>query len=218
MKFFIDTANIGQIKEAAKVGVLDGVTTNPTLISREQGSFLGILKQICKIFDGPISAEAISVDAEGMLDEARTLAKIHKNIVIKIPIIKEGLKAVKQLESEGIRCNVTLVFSSMQALLAAKAGASFVSIFVGRLDDASHVGIEVVRETAEIFRNYNLKSEIIVASIRNPLHVLEAALAGAHIATIPFKVIEQLVKHPLTDKGIDSFLADWEKVKIRSSY
>ncbi|MBN1350660.1 fructose-6-phosphate aldolase [candidate division KSB1 bacterium] len=216
MEIFIDTANIEQIKEAAKLGVVDGVTTNPTLISRVQGSFTEILNQICKLVDGPISAEVVSLDAENMIKEARNLAKIHQNIVVKIPITKEGLQAVKVLEAEGIRCNVTLVFNSMQALMAAKAGASFVSIFVGRLDDAGHQGTDVVRESVVIFRNYDLKSRIIVASIRSPLHIVEAALAGADIATIPFKIIEQLVAHPLTDIGIERFSADWEKVKTRT--
>jgi transaldolase len=215
MKIFIDTANLDDIREAAKLGILDGVTTNPTLVSREEGKFEDIIKGICEIVDGPISAETVSLDTEGIVKEGRTLHKIHKNIVVKVPITTEGLKAVKILESEGIRCNVTLVFNSMQALLAAKAGASFLSIFVGRLDDASHDGMNSVRETVAIFGNYGIESEVIVASIRNPLHVVEAALAGAHIATIPFKVIEQLAKHPLTEIGIKKFLDDWEKVKSR---
>ncbi|HEX9972638.1 MAG TPA: fructose-6-phosphate aldolase [bacterium] len=215
MKFFIDTANIEEIKEAAKLGILDGVTTNPTLISKVQGKFEDILKSICEIVNGPVSAEVVSLNAEEMIKEGRELAKIHKNIVIKIPIIKEGLKAIKQLESEGIHVNVTLIFSATQALLAAKAGASYVSPFVGRIDDISYWGMDLVRDMAIIFKNYDFKTEIIVASIRNPLHVVEAALAGAHIATIPFHVIEQLVKHPLTDLGIERFLADWEQVKSR---
>ncbi|MCU0643148.1 MAG: fructose-6-phosphate aldolase [bacterium] len=215
MKFFIDTANIEEIKEAAKLGILDGVTTNPTLISKVPGKFEDILKSICEIVNGPVSAEVVSLDAEGMIKEGRTLSKIHKNIVIKIPITKEGLKAIKQLESEGIHVNVTLIFSATQALLAAKAGASYVSPFVGRIDDISYWGMDLVRDMATIFKNYDFKTEIIVASVRNPLHVVEAALAGAHIATIPFNVIEQLVKHPLTDLGIARFLADWEQVKSR---
>lgn len=217
MKFFIDTANIKEIKEAAKLGVLDGVTTNPTLIAREQGTFKDIIREICEAVDGPVCAETVSMDTEGIISEGRNLAKIHKNIVVKVPITKEGLMAVKVLESEGIGCNVTLVFSSMQALMAAKANASFVCPFVGRLDDASHVGMELIQQIVDIYNNYDVKTQIIVASIRNPLHVVEAAMMGAHIATIPFKVIEQLVKHPLTDLGIKSFLADWEKVKSRSS-
>jgi transaldolase len=215
MKFFIDTANIDEIKEAASIGILDGVTTNPTLISREKGHPTEILKKICEIVDGPISAEVVSLDWEGMVKEGTEVAKLHDNIVVKIPMTKEGLKAVNTLKSDGIRTNVTLVFTAMQALLAARAGASFISPFVGRLDDISTPGMESISQIAQIFRNYSIQTEIIVASIRNPLHVLEAALMGADIATIPFKVIEQLSKHPLTDKGIDSFLKDWEKVKER---
>jgi transaldolase len=215
MKFFIDTANIDEIKEAASIGILDGVTTNPTLISREKGHPTEILIKICEIVDGPISAEVVSLDWEGMVKEGTEVAKLHDNIVVKIPMTKEGLKAVNTLKSDGIRTNVTLVFTAMQALLAARAGASFISPFVGRLDDISTPGMESISQIAQIFRNYSIQTEIIVASIRNPLHVLEAALMGADIATIPFKVIEQLSKHPLTDKGIDSFLKDWEKVKER---
>lgn len=217
MKFFIDTADINEIKAAAELGVLDGVTTNPSLISKVPGKFEEILKSICEVVHGPVSAEVVSREAAGMIKEGRNLARIHKNIAIKIPITREGLKAIKQLESEGIHVNVTLIFSATQALLAAKAGASFVSPFVGRIDDISYWGMDLVRDVATIFKNYDYKTEIIVASIRNPLHVVEAALAGAHIATIPFQVIEQLVKHPLTDIGIEKFLADWEKVKARSS-
>jgi transaldolase len=215
MKFFIDTADIQEIKQAAELGVLDGVTTNPSLISKVPGKFEDILRSICDVVQGPVSAEVVSLDAPGMIREGRELAKIHPNIVIKIPITREGLKAIKQLETEGIRVNVTLIFSPSQALLAAKAGASFVSPFVGRIDDISDWGMDLVRDIATIFKNYDFKTEIIVASVRNPLHVVEAALAGAHIATIPFKVIEQLVKHPLTDIGIQNFLKDWEKVKSR---
>ena len=215
MKFFIDTANIEQIREAASIGVLDGVTTNPTLISKESGKPEDILKEICEIVDGPISAEVVSLDWEGMVREGREVAKLHKNIVVKIPITKDGLKAVKTLAAENIKTNVTLVFSAMQALLAARAGASFVSPFVGRLDDISNEGMDLIGQIAQIFANYDIATEIIVASIRNPLHVQTAALMGADIATIPFKVIEQLVKHPLTDKGIDQFLKDWESVKNR---
>jgi transaldolase len=215
MKFFIDTANLDEIKEAASLGVLDGVTTNPTLLSREKdrGDFKTILKEICEVVNGPVSAEAVSSDRDGIVKEAEQLSKIHKNIVIKVPITKEGIKAMKILFSKGIRTNCTLVFSPIQALLAAKAGASFVSPFVGRLDDASHVGMDLVDQIVTIFDNYDISTEVIVASIRNPLHAVEAALMGAHIATIPFKVIEQLIKHPLTDVGIKKFLQDWEKVK-----
>ena len=215
MKFFIDTANLDQIKEAASIGILDGVTTNPTLISREQGAPRDIFKAICEIVDGPVSAEAIALDWEGMVKEGRELAAIHKNIVVKIPMTKDGLKAVKVLASEGIRSNVTLVFSAIQALLAARAGASFVSPFVGRLDDISTQGMDLVQQIQQIFSNYMIETEIIVASIRHPLHVLDAAMIGADIATIPFKVIEQMMKHPLTDRGISNFLKDWEKVKNR---
>ncbi len=215
MKFFIDTANIDEIKEAASIGVLDGVTTNPTLISREEGHPTDILRKICEIVDGPISAEVISLDWEGMVKEGTEVAKLHQNIVVKIPMTKEGLKAVKVLNSDGIRTNVTLVFTAIQALLAARAGASFISPFVGRLDDITTPGMEVISQIVQIFRNYSIQTEIIVASVRNPLHVLDAALMGADIATIPFKVIEQLTKHPLTDKGIENFLKDWEKVKKR---
>ena len=215
MKFFIDTANIDEIKEAASIGVLDGVTTNPTLISREEGHPTDILRKICEIVDGPISAEVISLDWEGMVKEGTEVAKLHQNIVVKIPMTKEGLKAVKALNSDGIRTNVTLIFTAIQALLSARAGASFISPFVGRLDDITTPGMETISQIVQIFRNYSIQTEIIVASVRNPLHVLDAALMGADIATIPFKVIEQLTKHPLTDKGIENFLKDWEKVKKR---
>jgi len=215
MKFFIDTANIEEVKEAAQLGILDGVTTNPTLISKVPGKFTDIIKSICEIVDGPVSAEVVSLNYQGMITEARELAKIHSNVVIKIPMTLDGIKAVKKLESEGIRTNVTLVFSANQALLAAKAGASFVSPFVGRIDDSSHFGMELVEDIITIYENYGFKTEVIVASIRHTLHVVEAALIGAHVATIPFAVIKQLVKHPLTDVGIEKFLADWEKVKNR---
>jgi len=217
MKFFIDTANLDEIKEAASIGVLDGVTTNPTLLAKEKGKgdFRTILKEICDVVDGPVSAEVVASDVEGMVKEAEDLSKLHKNIVIKVPITKNGLKVIKTLDSKGIRTNCTLVFSPIQALLAAKAGASFVSPFVGRLDDASHVGMDLVEDMVAVFENYDVATEIIVASVRNPLHVVEAAVMGADIATIPFKVIEQLIKHPLTDVGIKKFLEDWEKVDKR---
>jgi transaldolase len=215
VKFFIDTANIDEIREASRIGILDGVTTNPTLISREKGKPEDILKQICEIVNGPISAEVVALDWEGMVREGKELSKIHENIVIKIPITKEGLKGVKVLTSEGIRTNVTLVFTPIQALLAARAGASFVSPFIGRLDDITTAGMELVSQIVQVFRNYNIQTEVIVASIRNPMHVSDAAMIGADISTIPFKVIEQLTKHPLTDRGIENFLADWEKVKNR---
>lgn len=213
MKFFIDTANIDEIKKGVEMGMVDGVTTNPSLIAKEDKPFEEILKEICATVDGPISAEVVSLDAEGMVAEGRELARIHDNIVIKVPMITEGLKAVKQFAAEGIKTNVTLVFSASQALLAAKAGASFVSPFVGRLDDISLTGMDLVSEIMAIYDNYGFRTEVIVASVRNPMHVLDSALIGAHIATIPFKVIEQLAKHPLTDIGMEKFLADWEKRK-----
>ncbi|HAG51124.1 MAG TPA: fructose-6-phosphate aldolase [Deltaproteobacteria bacterium] len=212
MKFFIDTANIAEIKKASEWGLVDGVTTNPSLVSKEGREFKELVKEICSIVDGPISAEAVSLDADGMIREARELSKIHKNIVVKIPMTLEGLKAIKVVAKEGIKTNVTLVFSPTQALMAAKAGATYVSPFVGRLDDISHNGMDLVRQILTIFKNYEFSTEVIVASVRHPLHVVDAAIAGAHIATIPFKVIEQLSKHPLTDVGIDRFLKDWEKV------
>jgi len=211
MKFFIDTANIDEIKKGLDMGMVDGVTTNPSLVAKEQRPFIEILKDICAIVDGPVSAEVISLDAEGMLREARELAALSDNIVIKIPMIEEGLKAVKALSAERIKTNVTLVFSATQALLAAKAGAAYVSPFVGRLDDISQVGMDLISDILTINRNYGFDTEIIVASVRNPVHVLEAALIGAEIATIPFKVIAQLARHPLTDIGMKQFLADWEK-------
>ncbi|MEA1900933.1 MAG: fructose-6-phosphate aldolase [Thermodesulfobacteriota bacterium] len=211
MKFFIDTANIEEIKEADSMGMADGVTTNPTLIAREKGNFEDIIKEICKIVDGPISAEVISLDTEGMLKEARHLASIHKNIVVKIPMTIDGIKATRQLSEEGIKTNVTLIFSPLQALMAAKAGATYVSPFIGRLDDISNEGILLVEQIVEIFNNYAFDTEVIVASVRNPLHVLDAALMGADIATIPFKVLSKFASHPLTDKGIKAFLDDWNK-------
>ena len=212
MKIFIDTANTKEIREAHSWGVIDGVTTNPTLISREGRDFKEIVDEICTIIDGPISVEAVSMECGEMVKEARELARIHPNIVVKIPLIKEGLKAVKILSKENIRSNVTLCFSPSQALLAAKAGASFVSPFIGRLDDISHIGMDLVRDIRTIYDNYGFGTQIIVASIRHPLHVVDAALSGADIATIPFKVIERLITHPLTDIGIERFLKDWEKV------
>ena len=212
MKFFIDTANIAEIKKAKEWGLVDGVTTNPSLVSKEGREFKELIKEICSIVDGPISAEAVSLDAEGMIKEERELSKIHKNIVVKIPMTLEGLKAVKVVAKEGIKTNVTLVFSPTQALMAAKAGAAYASPFVGRLDDISHNGMDLVSQILSIYENYDFATEVIVASVRHPLHVVDAALLGAHIATIPFKVIEQLSKHPLTDIGIERFLKDWEKV------
>jgi len=213
MKFFIDTANIDEIKEAAKMGMVDGVTTNPSLISKEGRDFEEVIKEICEIVDGPISAEVISIDAEGMVNEARHLAGIHDNIVVKIPMTVDGLKATRTLTGEGIKTNVTLVFSPLQALMAAKAGATYVSPFVGRLDDLSHEGLLLVEQIVEIYSNYGYDTQIIVASVRNPLHVLDAAMMGADIATIPFNVLGKLAAHPLTDKGLKSFLDDWNKMK-----
>ena len=213
MKFFIDTANLEEINKGLAMGMVDGVTTNPSLIAKEKKPFEEIIAEICKVVDGPVSAEVVSLEAEGMLAEARNLAKLADNVVIKVPMIVEGLKAVKQLAAEGIKTNVTLVFSAAQALLAAKAGATYVSPFVGRLDDIGNPGMDLIGDIVTIYDNYGYQSEIIVASIRSPQHVLDAALIGADIATIPFKVIAQLAKHPLTDRGIEQFLADWEKRK-----
>jgi len=212
MKIFIDTANVKEIREAKDMGLLDGVTTNPTLISKEGREARGLLKEICSIVDGPVSAEAISTDPEGILTEARKLSEIAANIVVKIPIGTQGLRAIKQLKEEDIKTNCTLIFSPLQALLAAKAGATYSSPFVGRLDDVSHQGMELVEQIMTIYRNYSFETQVIVASIRNPLHVLKAAQIGAHIATIPFSVIQQLTRHPLTDAGIARFLDDWKKV------
>ena len=212
MKFFIDTANIEEITKANELGLLDGVTTNPTLVSKEGRDFKELIKEICDIVDGPVNAEVVSTDAQGMIDEARELVKLADNIVVKIPLIKEGLKAVKTLSGEEIKTNVRLCFSSVQALMAAKAGAAYISPFVGRLDDISHRGMDLVEQIITIYDNYGFETEVIVASIRNPLHVLEAALMGADISTIPYKVMEQLIKHPLTDIGLENFLADWKKM------
>jgi len=212
MKFFIDTADIGEIKKAADWGIIDGVTTNPSLVAKTGRAFGEVAKEILEIVDGPISLEVISQEKDGIIKEARQLAKAHKNVVVKIPLIEEGLAAVKVLAKEGIKTNVTLVFSATQALLAAKAGATYVSPFVGRLDDISQDGMQLISEIATIFKNYQFKTEIIVASVRHPVHVLQSALIGAHIATCPFKVLEMLFKHPLTDKGIQKFLDDWSKV------
>lgn len=212
MKFFIDTANIEEIKKSHELGLLDGVTTNPSLISKENRDFKGLLEEICQIVDGPVNAEVVSKDAPGMIEEARDLTKIADNIVVKIPLIEEGLKAVTALTAEGIKTNVTLCFSAVQALMAAKAGASYISPFVGRLDDISQRGMELVEQTVTIYENYGYDTEVIVASIRSPLHVLDAALMGADICTVPFKVMQQLIKHPLTDIGLKKFLADWKKM------
>jgi transaldolase (EC 2.2.1.2) len=212
MQFFIDTANVDEIKQAIDWGILDGVTTNPTLASKTGRPFMDVVKDILSIVDGPVSLETVSLDTEGMVKEGRFLAELGDNVVVKIPMTKEGMKAVNILEEEGIPTNVTLIFSPMQALIAAKAGASYVSPFIGRLDDISTDGMNLIRDIRTIFDNYGYETEIIAASIRHPIHVLEAAKAGADIATIPFNVLEALFKHPLTDIGIDKFLKDWEKV------
>ncbi|MDK2562103.1 fructose-6-phosphate aldolase [Romboutsia sedimentorum] len=213
MKIFIDTANISEIVEANSWGIVDGVTTNPSLIAREGRDLQEVINEICSIVDGPISAEVISLEADKMVEEAMELVKLHKNIVIKIPMCIEGLKAVKVLSEKKIKTNVTLIFSSQQALLAAKAGASYVSPFVGRVDDIGARGVELISEIATIFEVHDIQTEIIAASIRNPIHVSECALAGSDIATIPFKVLSQMSKHPLTDKGIEQFLSDYNNSK-----
>jgi transaldolase len=213
MKFFIDTANIHEIKEAAALGILDGVTTNPSLVSKEGKDFRKLLDEILAIVDGPVSAEVISTDYDGILKEAHELAKIHKNIVVKVPLIKEGLKAVRTLSNENIKTNVTLCFSASQALLAAKAGATYISPFVGRLDDISQDGMELISQIVQIYKNYNYKTEVLVASIRHPLHLVEAALMGADVCTMPFSVIDKLFNHPLTDLGLEKFLSDWKKTQ-----
>ncbi len=212
MKFFLDTANLDEIREGVSIGMVDGVTTNPSLIAKEKCDFTQRIKEICSIVDGPVSAEAVSMKADDLFDEAKQLASLAPNIVVKIPMTTEGLKAVKLCAKEGIKTNVTLVFSAIQALMAAKAGATYVSPFIGRLDDIAVIGMDLIEDVVTIFENYAIDTEIIVASIRNPIHVLEAAKIGADIATIPYKVIAQLAKHPLTDIGIEKFLSDWEKV------
>ncbi|MFA6597547.1 MAG: fructose-6-phosphate aldolase [Ignavibacteriaceae bacterium] len=213
MKIFIDTASVKEIREAASLGLLDGVTTNPSLVAKEGKDFRTMLDEILAIVDGPVSAEVISTDYEGILKEGRELAAIHKNIVVKVPLIKEGLKAVRTLSSEGIKTNVTLCFSPSQALLAAKAGASYISPFVGRLDDISHNGMQLIEEIVQIYRNYDYPTEVLVASIRHPLHFVEAALIGADVCTMPFSVIDKLFSHPLTDNGLEKFLSDWKKTQ-----
>ncbi len=213
MEIFLDTANIDEIKEAVGWGVISGVTTNPTLIAREQGRpFREIIKEICDLVQGPVSAEVISGDLQGVLREARELAVIDPHIVVKIPVTPEGLSAVHVLSAEGVRTNVTLVFSALQALLAARSGAAYVSPFIGRIDDVGQQGMDVLSDTMDIFQNYRLETEVIAASIRHPMHVLEAARIGADIATVPFNVLKMMFRHPLTDRGIERFLADWEKV------
>ena len=211
MKFFIDTANVDEIREAASLGILDGVTTNPSLVAKEGRDFQHVLREIVSIVNGPISAEVTATDRDGMLAQGRELAKIHPNITIKVPLTKAGLQACKTLRSENTNVNVTLCFSATQALLAAKAEATFISPFIGRLDDVSHEGMDLIRQIRAIYDNYGFETQILAASIRHPLHVLDAALAGADVATMPYKVVMQLIKHPLTDIGMAKFMADWEK-------
>lgn len=215
MKLFVDTANVDEIREANDWGVICGVTTNPSLVAKEGRDFIEVLKEICDIVDGPISAEVISTHHEGMVEEAKRLAAVHSNVVIKIPMTPEGLKAVKILNQQGIKTNVTLIFSAAQALLAARAGATYVSPFVGRLDDVANEGMQVVKDIADIFLLHDIPTQIIAASIRHPIHVIEAAKAGAHIATVPYKILQQMFSHPLTDIGIERFLKDWEGVKFK---
>ncbi|HPC04375.1 MAG TPA: fructose-6-phosphate aldolase [Syntrophales bacterium] len=212
MKFFLDTGNIDEIREGILLGMVDGVTTNPSLVAKEKRDFDSVVREILEIVEGPVSLEVVSLDAPGMVEEGKTLAGLGENVVVKIPMTAEGLKATRVLSEQGIAVNETLIFSPSQALLAAKAGASYVSPFVGRLDDISHTGMDLVEQILTIFDNYDLNCEVIVASVRNPLHVVEAAMLGAHIATMPFKILEQLIRHPLTDLGIEKFLADWKKV------
>jgi transaldolase len=216
MKFFIDTASVSDIREAAELGLLDGVTTNPTLLSKEEGDPTEILREITKIVEGPVSAEVTALDAEGMVREALELRKIADNIVIKIPMTLQGMKALRSLSGQGIPTNCTLIFQAAQALMAAKAGATYASPFVGRLDDISTDGMELIEQICTIYRNYDFETQVLVASIRHPVHVVQAGLLGAHVATMPPKVIAQLAQHPLTDIGLERFLADWEKVKARS--
>jgi transaldolase len=215
VKFFLDTANLEEIREAASLGVLDGVTTNPSLLAKEKADFHKRIVEICEIVQGPVSAEVTCTDTDGMCRQGRELARLHPLVVVKVPTTTAGLKAAKRLVGDGIKVNVTLCFSPSQALLVGKTGAAYVSPFLGRLDDISHVGMDLVRDILTIYRNYGFKTQLIAASLRHPLHVVEAAKAGAHVATMPYKVFEQLVKHPLTDKGQDQFLKDWEKLQQR---
>jgi len=216
MKIFADTANVDEIREAASWGILDGVTTNPSLVAKTGRDFESVIKEICSIVDGPINAEVISTDAPGMVEEGERLARMHKNVYVKVPMTVEGLKATKMLSHRGIRVNVTLIFSAPQALLATKAGAKFLSPFVGRLDDVGHDGMTVVAQIVQMLNNYDFDAEVLVASVRTPEHVIRSAEMGAHIVTCPFSVLQQLVKHPLTDVGLERFLADWKKVPKRS--
>ena len=212
MKFFLDTASVKEIREGVALGVVDGITTNPSLVAKEGRPFREIVEEICRLVDGPINLEVVGTDADTMVAEGRDLAKIHANVVVKVPMIAEGLKALRRLHLEGIKVNVTLCFSPNQALLAAKAGATYISPFIGRLDDISHVGMDLVRDILAIYRNYGYPTQVLAASLRHPLHLVEAAKAGAHVATMPFAVLQQLLKHPLTDIGLERFLSDWKKV------
>jgi len=213
MKFFLDTANVDEIRQAHDLGILDGVTTNPSLVAKEKRPFEEIVREICGIVGGPVSAEVVSTDTDEIIDEARRLAAIHEDVVVKVPLIRDGIRAVSRLSEEGIRINVTLCFSASQALLAAKAGATYISPFVGRVDDISHDGMELVRQIVQIYDNYGFPTEVLVGSCRHPRHVLEAALMGADIATLPYGVFNKLFDHPLTDKGLAAFLSDWEKAE-----
>jgi transaldolase len=213
MKFFIDTANLSEIREAASLGILDGVTTNPSLIAKEGKPFKETILEICRVVDGPVSVEVVSTDSGGMCKEAHDFATWHKNVVVKLPTTREGLKACKCLTADGIKTNLTLCFSANQALLVAKAGGTYVSPFVGRLDDISHTGMDLIRQIVQIYKNYDYQTQVLAASLRHPLHVVEAALAGAHVATLPFKVLDMMFKQPLTDRGLEQFLKDWEKAQ-----
>jgi transaldolase len=213
MRFFIDTANLNEIREAASLGILDGVTTNPSLIAKEGKPFKATILEICNLVDGPVSVEVVATDSGGMCNEAHEFAGWHKNVVVKLPTTREGLKACKCLTADGIKTNLTLCFSANQALLVAKAGATYVSPFVGRLDDISHIGMDLIRQIVQIYKNYDFQTKVLAASLRHPLHVVEAALAGAHVATLPFKVLDMMFKHPLTDRGLEQFLKDWEKAQ-----
>lgn len=217
MKFFLDTANVKEIREAASLGILDGVTTNPSLVAKEGKPFRETILEICDAVDGPVNVEVVATDTEGMLREGHDYVTWHRNVVVKLPTTREGIKACKRFSGEGIRTNLTLCFSPNQALLVAKAGATYVSPFVGRLDDISHVGMDIVRTIVQIYKNYDYRTQVLAASLRHPLHVVEAALAGAHVATLPFKVLDLMFKHPLTDRGLEQFLKDWEKAKVEDS-
>jgi transaldolase len=214
MKFFIDTANLNEIREAASLGILDGVTTNPSLVAKEGKPFKETILQICEAANGPVSVEVTALDAGGMCKQAQEYATWHKHVVVKLPTTREGVKACRCLSQQGIRINMTLCFSANQALLVAKAGATYVSPFVGRLDDISHVGMDLIRQVVQIYKNYDYPTQVLAASLRHPLHVVDSALAGAHVATMPFKVLDLMFKHPLTDKGLDQFMKDWEKAKL----